>query len=41
MPTETETDKLKIKLIQPTDMFADDTFNEVIKTENMVISIVK
>ena len=38
MPTET--DKLKIKLIQPTDMFADDTFNEVIKdVDNKVVGI--
>lgn len=38
MPTET--DNLKIKLIQPTDMFADDTFNEVIKDlDNKVVGI--
>ena len=38
MPTET--DKLKIKLIQPTDMFGDDTFNEVIKDiDNKVVGI--
>lgn len=39
MPTET--DKLKIKLIQPTDMFADDAFNNVIKDlDNKVVGIV-
>lgn len=38
MPTET--DKLKIKLIQPTDMFADDAFNNVIKDlDNKVVGI--
>ena len=36
MPTETN--KLKIKLIQPTDMFADDAFNKVIKDlDNKVV----
>ena len=40
MPTETETDKLKIKLIQPTDMFADDAFNNIIKDlDNKVVGI--
>ena len=38
MPTETN--KLKIKLIQPTDMFADDAFNNVIKDlDNKVVGI--
>ena len=38
MPTET--DKLKIKLIQPTDMFADDAFNNIIKDlDNKVVGI--
>ena len=38
MPTET--DKLKIKLIQPTDMFADNAFNNVIKDlDNKVVGI--
>lgn len=38
MPTET--DKLKIKLIQPADMFADDAFNNVIKDlDNKVVGI--
>ena len=35
-----ETNKLKIKLIQPTDMFADDAFNNVIKDlDNKVVGI--
>ena len=36
----TQTDKLKIRLIQPSEDFADDAFNEVIKDiDNKVVGV--